>query len=724
MQLTINDRADEPASKPAPESRPSLLSQLWQRRFVVATTFCLSLLFVLALLVVLPVTYFASGSVIVADREPLIGSGSGSSAWMQKVGDPADMESNILLIRSPRLMRALLSQPGMEDAVLADCEAAAHQIIARLRPINCARLAGDAEAQLLWIGDRFVVSAVGRSRVISIGYKSPVPEAAQAFVNGLIKAFLDDERGKMLRSRDEALEWVRSRLQQVDSELRHDESAIEAFRNSHGLVRGVSGPLTAERLTQAAQQLSEAKGAEAEAVLRMQEAQGGAGSRQALEARPISDLKQQLGTARAQFASAAQRLGPKNPDLMALRRQEGELSSQLSIEVGRIGDAARRNLDAARNRVVGAQMELTLRTEAASQAAEAETQIGAMVRELEIKRGSFVDLSQRISQLETERRILEPSTQLVNLAELPTRPAFPQKVPFLVGGLTLASVLAAGAGLTSYKPPKSGSLAFSQTYTRVPILANIPELRLGRIGKKELSARKRSFPIASAIALLDTHAPLLESIRVLYARLTLAGFGTRRRTLMIASELEGEGKTFVTLSLARLARASGRRVLVIEAGLRQPSIEESLGGPPSPGLGGYLVGGPVDVVQLAAVPGVDFILGGDPLNASTELLSGPRFIELLEWAKHYDLVLVDTPAVAWLMDAALLAPHMEGVLFCLRAGRPPVAHPLNSLPEMQRDNGNVVGLALTFVPDDNASITQLPAPAKAQLARALQPGHA
>ena len=723
MQLTLNERPIEPTSKPVPENRPSLLAQLWQGRIVVAVTFCLALLFVLTLLAVLPVTYFASGSVIVADREPLMGSASASSAWMQKIGDPADMESNILLIRSPRLMRVMLAEPGMEDAVLADCEAAAHQLIAKLRPVNCARLTGDAEAQLLWIEDRFVVTAVGRSRVISIGYKSPVPEAAQAFVNGLIKAFLEDERGKMLRSRDDALDWVRSRLQQVDSELRHDESSIEEFRNSHGLVRGVSGPLTAERLTQAAQQLSEAKGAEADAVLRMQEAQGGAGSRQALESRPISDLKQQLATARAQLASATQRLGPKNPDLISLRHQESELASQLSTEIGRIGDAARRNLDAAHGRVVTAQRELTLRTEAASQAAEAETQIGAMVRELEIKRGSFVDLSQRLSQLETERRILEPSTQLVNLAELPTKPAFPQKVPFFIGGLTLASVLATAAGLISYKPQLSGPLALSQSYTRVPILANIPELRLRRQGKKDVLARKREFPIASALALLDTHAPLLESIRVLYARLTLAGFGTRRRTLMIASELEGEGKTLVTLALARLARASGRRVLVIEAGLRTPSIEENLGGPPSPGLGGYLVGGPVDVVQLAAVPGVDFILGGDPLTTSTELLSGPRFGELLEWSKHYDLVLVDTPPVAWLMDAALLAPHMEGVLFCLRAGRPPIPHPLNSLPEMQRDNGNVVGLALTFVPDENASITQLPAPPKAQLARAMQPGH-
>ncbi len=78
---------------------------------------------------------------------------SASPAWVQKIGDPADMESTILLVRSPRLMRMLLSQPGMDEAALADCEATARQLISRLRPMNCSRLAQDPEAQLLWIQD-------------------------------------------------------------------------------------------------------------------------------------------------------------------------------------------------------------------------------------------------------------------------------------------------------------------------------------------------------------------------------------------------------------------------------------------------------------------------------------------------------------------------------------------------------------------------------------------
>ncbi len=429
-------RAEQPAER---------VSQLWQRRGVFTVTFATAFVLVVCLLFVLPVGYVASGSVIVGDREPLMG--SSSAAWVQKIGDPADMESNILLIRSPRLIRTLLAEPGMSDAVEADCEAVSRQLLTRLRPIDCSRLSGNPEAQLLWVQDRFGVGAVGRSRVISIGYKSPVPEVAPIMVNDLIKAFLDDERGKMLRSRDEAIGWVRQRLQQVDAEIQHDEASIEDFRNRHGLVRGVSGTLTAERLRQAAQHLSEAKGAEAEATLRVQEATGGASSRQAFDSRSIADLKQQLVQARAQLASASQRLGPMNPELISARRLAADLSGQLAAETARVVDSARRNLEATRARVANAQRELDRRSDAASQAADAETQIAAMVRELDIKRGTFVDMSQRLSQLETERRIIEPSTQLVSLAELPTRPAFPQRAPFLVGGLALASVLATAAGL-------------------------------------------------------------------------------------------------------------------------------------------------------------------------------------------------------------------------------------------------------------------------------------
>jgi succinoglycan biosynthesis transport protein ExoP len=720
MDATFDSSADLSADEPV---RPSIFGQLWQKRLVVALTFGVTLFVVIGLLFVLPVSYLATGSIIVADREPIVG--SSSPAYAQKVGDPADMESTILLIRSPRLLRMLIGQTGIGDAIEADCAAVSRQLVNRFRAADCSRLSGDADAQLHWAQDRFSVGAVGRSRVITIAYKSPVPEVAQAMVNGLLQTFLDDEHTKLRHSRDEAVDWVHQRLSQLDSELQRDAASIEAFRNLHGLVRGVGGPLSSERLTQAAQQLSEARAAQAEAELRMQEARGGASSRQALDSRPIADLKQQLAQASALASSAAQRLGAQNPMLLAYRRQEADITARLAGETARVGEAARRNLDAAKARVDDATRELTSRTAAASQAAEAETQIASMVRDLEIKRGSYVDLSQRLSVLETERRILEPGTQLVNLAELPPRPAFPQRTPFLIGGLTMAAVLATSAGLLTYKPVQSGPIALGRTYTRIPILAQVPELRLRRTGsKKELVGRQREFPLAAAISLLDSHPPLLEAMRILYARLTLAGFGGKFRSLMVASEVAGEGKSFVTLALARMAQASGHRVLVIETCLREPFFQEALHGPPTSGLAGYLRGGQAELVQLGAVPGVDFLLAGNPMMDSTELLSGPRFRKLLEWADSYDLVLIDSAPVSELMDAALLAPRVDGVVFCLRAGRPPASQALNSLPEMQRANGNVVGLTLTFVPDESMPAPTLALARKVSTRRELQAGHA
>ena len=710
MQATVADGLPDPTSASASASedtpRPNILRQLWHQRTVFGLTFCAAFLLIMGLLLVLPVSYVATGAVIVTDLDPLVRNPSATST--QKIGDPADMESTILLIRSPRLLRLLLGEPGVPEAIESDCRAVSRQLLARLRPVDCSRLVGNAEAQFNWVDERFGISAVGRSRVLSVAYKSASPDAAPVLVNGLIRTFLSDELGKMLRSRDEAIDWVRQRLRSVGADMQRDEAAIETYRTRHGLVRGIAGPLSAERLTQAAQQLSDAKAAEAEATMRFQEASGGSSSRQALDSRSVSDLKQQLAQARAQAATLSQRLGSSNPGLVQARLTEANLTRQLGAETGRILDAARRNLDAAHARVAAAQQELDHRTEAASEAAGAETQIAAMVRELETKRGSFIDMSQRLNQLETERRILEPTTHLVNFADPPLRPAFPQRMPFLVGGLTLASVLATAVGLMTYRPAATGGqLALGRTYTRMPILAEIPELRLRRAGRTELLARKREFPLAAVLSLIDTHPPLLESLRILHARLALAGFGSRRRTLMITSEVSGEGKSFTTLALARLACASGRRVLVIETTLRQPFLEEALGGPPSPGFGGYLLGGPIDIVQLAALPGVDILLAGEPLSASTELLSGRRFAELLEWAKDYDLVLLDSAPVSDLMDSALLAPQVEGVLFCLRAGRPPARQALSSLTEIHRNNGNVVGLAITFVPDDRIVLPRL-----------------
>ena len=723
MNSTFRSPADTADDSPV---RPGLIARLWQQRLVVAPTFGLALFVVIGLLYLLPVTYVATGALLVADRDPVSPAvtPATTTATVTAPSDPADVESTVLLVRSPRLARTLLTQPGIGAAIEADCASTARQLLNRLRPIDCAGVSGDPDVELQWIQDRFGVTAIGASHVVSVSYRSPSPEVAQAMVNGLLQIFLDDERTKLRHTRDEAAEWLRSRLAQLNAKLQNDATDIEAFRTQHNLVPGSTGTLAAGRLTLAVERLNEARASLAEAQGQTQDPRG-PGARPATDTRAMADLRRQLSQTSAQVASAASRYGSQNPTLLALRQQEAALAARLATETSRGSEArpvdttrpteaTRRNLEAARARVDQAEHDLGAQTETAIQATGAETQLAGLIHDLDVERNTSVDLSRRLSQLDTERRLLEPNVQLVNLAERPTHQASPQKTPFLIGGLAFASVLATTAGLLTYRPVQSGPIALGRTYTRIPILAQIPELRLRRTGKREV-ARLNGFPFAAAISLLGSHPPLLEAIRILHARLALAGFGTKHRTLLIASEVAGEGKSFVTFALARMARASGRRVLVIETSLRQPFLEEALHGPPNAGLAGFFRGGPIETIHLGALPGVEFILAGDAMGDSTELFAGARFGELLDWAQQFDLVLIDSAPVSELMDAALLAQRVDGVVFCLRAGRSPALNALNSLPEMQRANGNVVGLTLTFTPDEHTA-----APGNGQ-ARKLQP---
>src|SRR5262245_52281899 len=96
------------------------LGRIWRRRRVFAAVFLGTIALTIVALLVLPVRYLATASVIVAEQEP--GVGSASPAWAQKIGDPADLESQLLVIRSPRLMRIVMNAPGVLDAVTLECE--------------------------------------------------------------------------------------------------------------------------------------------------------------------------------------------------------------------------------------------------------------------------------------------------------------------------------------------------------------------------------------------------------------------------------------------------------------------------------------------------------------------------------------------------------------------------------------------------------------------------
>jgi capsular exopolysaccharide synthesis family protein len=145
------------------------------------------------------------------------------------------------------------------------------------------------------------------------------------------------------------------------------------------------------------------------------------------------------------------------------------------------------------------------------------------------------------------------------------------------------------------------------------------------------------------------------------------------KTVMVSSAVPKEGKTLTALNVAlTLSQSYHNRVLLIDADLRRPSIQQSFGLPDGRGLGDVLAagGGPLPLVEVA--PGLSVLPAGKPNKDAVGLLTAAYLRTLIaEAAAQYDWVLIDTPPVGALPDARLISNLVDGVLFVIDAQSTP-----------------------------------------------------
>jgi succinoglycan biosynthesis transport protein ExoP len=670
------------------------VARIWRRRGVFAIVAGAVLVLAVAALVVLPVRYLATASVIIAEQEP---GANTSAAWAQKIGDPADMESQLLVIRSPRLLRQIMSLPGVADAVVSECE--------RGRMLGstdaCQRLKTEPGAFIDHVDSRFSIASAGRSRVINISYQSSSPEVAKTLANALTQTFLEDQRTEGANSREVASSWLWQELKQLDQQLRESDDKIQKFRRTKGLMRGATAPISSERLTSIGQQLSQAEAVRAEAAARLQEIKseqerGPTDAPSVLQSRTIADLKQQLTTVSAQLASAAGVLGPKHPSILALTREQATIQQRLVDEMQSIAASAQKTYDANNALVTSLRKQMETAKAEAGSATVDEASIESMVRDTEIKRQQYAELYKKASELETERRVLRGSTRLVSLAELPSKPFFPKKVPFLAAGMTLAIIFGVAAALLAdqigprlTKQPAPVAPAETMLQEDAPDIeaapAIVPELAETIAAPTETVAppstrpeRKSHLPTVADVSILAC-LPRLKSLRQMSALgailqghqplavpqvLRLASEdpefqhmlhdlvhelgldqAARLQRIAVTSPDAGDGKTTTAIALAEHLAAAGRRVLLVECDVAHASFARVMALPPSQGwLGALERGAPLgDVVLRTEHPSLDVLPVGATNGPVGDILDAISLDALLAGLDGYDAVIVDTP---------------------------------------------------------------------------------
>ena len=166
----------------------------------------------------------------------------------------------------------------------------------------------------------------------------------------------------------------------------------------------------------------------------------------------------------------------------------------------------------------------------------------------------------------------------------------------------------------------------------------------------------------------------LEQYRKLAATLHHAQTERGIKVIMTASALPGEGKSLTAVNLAlTLSHSYRRRVLLIDADLRRPTVQRIFGLPPIGGLNEALKADADRPMTLTCVSDRLFVLpAGRPEADPMSGLTSDRMRRLItQAAGAFDWVIIDTPPVGLLPDASLLADFVDGVLLVVRAGKAP-----------------------------------------------------
>jgi polysaccharide biosynthesis transport protein len=200
-------------------------------------------------------------------------------------------------------------------------------------------------------------------------------------------------------------------------------------------------------------------------------------------------------------------------------------------------------------------------------------------------------------------------------------------------------------------------------------------------------------------------SPEAEAYRALRTSLTYSPALSSLKVLTITSATPREGKTTTAANLALAYAHQGANVLLLDADMRRPRQHQLFRVPATPGLADILTGraAPVEAIRVTPVKGLSVLPAGSGAANAADLLSGNRMKQLLAaCVKRFDLILIDTPPILAVADAAILAVQSEGTIIVVHAGRTDrkaVQHAVQGLTSV---GANVIGAVLND-PDGTVS---------------------
>jgi capsular exopolysaccharide synthesis family protein len=287
----------------------------------------------------------------------------------------------------------------------------------------------------------------------------------------------------------------------------------------------------------------------------------------------------------------------------------------------------------------------------------------------------YFSLIQRLQEVRIAERSEIGFVEIIDRARVPQNPVSPRVKLNLLLGIMLGLMLGVGAAIARHaldnkvrRPEDLRQKGFSVLGTVVDMEADLKRDFGGAetidIGGMRVSTRLTT--------LLNPLAPVSESYRHIRTNIQFSRVDQVVQTILITSSQKGEGKSTSAANIALTMAQSGRRTLIIEADLRRPTVHKQFGVRREPGLVNILMDGPdaPGVESFATqIDDLYVIPAGPRVPNPAEVLGSRRMREFLnELKEQFDVIVIDTPPLLAVADAALLSTQADVTLIVTRAG--------------------------------------------------------
>jgi tyrosine-protein kinase Etk/Wzc len=449
------------------------------------------------------------------------------------------------------------------------------------------------------------VSESGKdSGILTIAYENANPELAQTFLQQVAQAYVRQNVDRNSAEASAQLVFVKEQLPNIRNQVDAAQKSLAAYQ-----TRANSVDLTLQTKGLLDQEVA------------------------------VETSIQQL---RLQQAEMDRKFTRDHPAYQALMRQIGELQGRKSGFQGQV-----------------------------RQLPEAQQELLKLTRELKVSNEMYTGMLNQAQQLDVARAGTVGNVRIVDAAAVDeATPVKPRKALVVLIGTLLGGVLSIALVLLKQMLNRGVEDPSQIEELGLPVYASIPVSP-----KQQGDSVRGNFRADGKLHLLAIKDPAdlaIEAVRSLRTSLHFARLEAKNNLILISGSSPNAGKTFVSANLAAVIAQAGQRVLIIDADMRKGTLHKALGAQQSPGLSDVLVGKATAGQAIRVLEGLEnlhYITRGDVPPNPSELLMHQNFSALLESVgKDYDIIIIDTPPILAVTDAAIIAHHVGTCLLVARFG--------------------------------------------------------